>query len=131
MKSFKDYQAEMHSEESGDTHTEALTLQQRQKAKATFRKNKAKIMIGRKKAAMRKASPEKLKGRAIKQARNIIIKKILKNKSKDDISFTQRAELEKKVDKKKAAIKKIAKKLLPKIRQAEKEKMQNKGSSGK
>ena len=128
MKSFKDYQAEMPSEEISNTHTEAMTLQQRQKAKATFRKNKAKIMMGRKKAAKKIASKEKLQGRAIKQARNIIIQKILKTKKKDELSFAARSELEKKVDKKKGAIKKIAKKLLPQIRKAEKLRLSKRSS---
>ena len=113
MKSFKEFE-------------EALTAQQRQKAKATFRKNKAKIMLGRKKAAKKLASPEKLKAKAEKAARNLLIKKILKDKGKDELSFAARAALEKKLDKKKGAIKKIAKKLLPKIKAADREKLKNK-----
>jgi len=119
MKSFKEF----------NDANEALTISQRQKRKASFRKNKAKIMIARKKAAKKMASPEKLKGRAEKQARNLIIKKILKNKSKDDLSFAARGELEKKVAKKKAAIKKIAKKLLPMVKKADRAKMKNKNKT--
>ena len=70
MKSFKEF----------TDAQEALTISQRQKMKAAFRKNKAKIMIARKKAAKRMASPEKLKKRAEVAARKLIIKKILKNK---------------------------------------------------
>ena len=113
MKSFKEF----------NDANEALTISQRQKRKASFRKNKAKIMIARKKAAKKMASPEKLKGRAEKQARNLIIKKILKNKSKDDLSYSARGELEKKVAKKTAAIKKIAKKLLPMVKKADRAKL--------
>ena len=113
MKSFKEY----------TDAQEALTLQQRQKRKASFRKNKAKIMIARKKAAKKLASPEKLKARATVAARNLIIKKILKNKTKADLSFAARSELEKKVKKKSAAIKKIAKKLLPQVKKADKAKL--------
>ena len=77
MKSFKEHEAEVN--ESEET-TEAMTMQQRMKAKATFRKNKSKIAMGRKKAARKLASPEKLKGKANKAARNLIIKRLLKNK---------------------------------------------------
>lgn len=119
MKSFKEF----------NDANEALTISQRQKRKASFRKNKAKIMIARKKAAKKMASPEKLKGRAEKQARNLIIKKILKNKSKNDLSFAARGELEKKVAKKSAAIKKIAKKLLPMVKKADRAKMKNKNKT--
>ena len=110
MKSFKEFE-------------EAMTAAQRQKAKATFRKNKAKIALGRKKASKKLASKEKLQGRAEKQARNILIKKILKDKSKGDLSFAARAAIEKKLAKKKGAIKKIAKKLLPKVKQADRQKL--------
>ena len=111
MKSFKEF----------TDANEALTLSQRQKRKAVFRKNKAKIMIARKKAAKKLASPE--------QARNLIVKKILKNKTKDDLSMSARGELEKKVDKKKAAIKKIAKKLLPMVKKADRAKIKNKNNT--
>ncbi len=113
MKSFKEFE-------------EAMTAAQRQKAKATFRKNKAKIMLGRKKAAKKLASKEKLQGKAEKQARTLLIKKMTKGKGKDELSFAQRAAIEKKLDKKKGAIKKIAKKLLPKIKAADREKLKNK-----
>ena len=119
MKSFKEF----------NDANEALTISQRQKRKASFRKNKAKIMIARKKASKKMASPEKLKGRAEKQARNLIIKKILKNKSKNDLSFAARVDLEKKVAKKSAAIKKIAKKLLPMVKKADRAKMKNKNKT--
>ena len=119
MKSFKEF----------NDANEALTISQRQKRKASFRKNKAKIMIARKKAAKKLASPEQLKDRAVKQARNLIVKKILKNKTKDDLSMSARGELEKKVDKKKAAIKKIAKKLLPMVKKADRAKIKNKNNT--
>lgn len=117
MYSFKDYLVET----DGDVD-EAMTNMQRQKAKQTFRKNKAKIALGKKKAAKKIASPEQLQKRADKAARNILIKKITKDKDKSDLSFAQRSNIEKQLDKKKAAIKKIAKKLLPKLRIADREK---------
>lgn len=102
---------------------EAATIAQRQKMKAAFRKNKAKIALGRKKAAKKFASLDKLKARAEKQAKNILIKKITKDKSKADLSFGQRTSIEKQLEKKKGAIKKIAKKLLPQVRKKDRAKM--------
>ena len=58
---------------------------------------------------------DKLKKRANKQARELLLKKLTKGKGKGDLSFARRQELEKKLDKKKAVIQKIAKKLLPKV----------------
>jgi len=124
MKSFKEHNADI-SEESVD-FSEAMSLQHRMKMKAAFRKNKAKIALGKKKAAKKLASPEKLKQRAEKQAREILIKKLLKNKSKNDLSFAGRQSIEKKLDKKKAAIKKIAKKLLPQVKAKDRAKLKSK-----
>tara|TARA_B100000287_G_scaffold343063_1_gene329874 strand:+ start:1811 stop:2179 length:369 start_codon:yes stop_codon:yes gene_type:complete len=102
---------------------EAMTMATRQKMKAAFRKNKAKIALGRKKAAKKLASPEKLKARAQKQARNVLIKKLLKNKSKNQLSYAERQALEVKLAKKQGAVLKIAKKLLPAVKKADREKM--------
>lgn len=118
MYSFKDY---LTVDEDVDVG-EALTNMQRQKAKQTFRKNKAKIALGKKKAAKKIASPEQLKQRAEKAARNMLIKKITKDKDKSDLSFAQRTSIEKQLEKKKGAIKKIAKKLLPQLRKDDREK---------
>ena len=99
MKSFKDHSADI-SEESVD-FSEAMSLQHRMKMKAAFRKNKAKIALGKKKAAKKLASPEKLKAKANKAARELLIKKMLKDKKKSDLSFSGRASIEKKLEKKK------------------------------
>lgn len=112
---------------SGDV-AEVATLAQRQKMKQAFKKNKAKIALGRKKAAKKLATPDQLKKRAEKQARNVLIKKLTKGKDKGEMSFSQRAALEKQLEKKKGAIKKIAKKLLPKVKQADRAKL--KGPEG-
>ena len=62
---------------------------------------------------------ETLKKRARKQARNLLLKKITKDIPKGELSFARRQSIEKQLDKKKAVVDKIAKKLLPKVRQAE------------
>ena len=127
MKSFKDHSADI-SEESVD-FSEAMSLQHRMKMKAAFRKNKAKIALGKKKAAKKLASPEKLKSRANKAARELLIKKMLKDKKKSDLSFSGRASIEKKLEKKKGAIAKIAKKLLPGIKKKDRAKLKSKGNT--
>ena len=70
MKTFKEFTQQ----------DEAMTLATRMKMKAAFRKNKAKILRGRKKAAKKLASMDKLQARAQKQARNILLQKILQGK---------------------------------------------------
>lgn len=125
MKTFKDHSREL-SFDYPDL-SEAMSLSHRMKMKAAFRKNKAKIALGKKKAAKKLASPEKLKARANKKAREVLIKKILKDKKKSDLSFAGRAGIEKKLANKKGAIAKIAKKLLPAIKKADRAKLKSKG----
>ena len=92
--------------------------------RARMMKTKGKMIARKRKIAMkRKASPEKIKKRAAKKARDIITKKILKDKSKSDLSLAGRERLEKRLDKKKAVIAKIAKRILPKVRKAENERL--------
>ena len=122
MLSFKSY-IPVHEE----ALQEVLTIQQRMKKKQVMRRNKAKIAMGRRRAARKMASAEVLKGRAQKQARNLIVKKILKTRNKADLSYGSRAALEKMVAKRRVAIDRIAKKLLPKVRQKDRTKLQNKG----
>lgn len=102
-----------------ETPDEALNMQQRMKLARSLKKNKAKIAIGRKRAARKVASMDVLKKRAAKQARMTIMKKITKGVEKGDLSMGRRASIEKRLDKMKPKIQKLAKKLLPKVRKGE------------
>ena len=110
---------------------EALTLQQRIK-RSRIMIVKSKIIARKRKIAMRKrASPDKIKKRANKAARKIIQDKILKDREKDELSYTSRDRLEKMVDKKQPLIKRIAKKLLPAMRKKEAERLQKRKGEDK
>ncbi len=108
---------------------EALNIQQRLKLARSLKKNKAKIAMGRKRAARKTANMDTLKKRAMKQARNMIIKKITKGKDKGDMSMARKQSIEKRLDKMKPKIAKIAKKILPKVRKMEMERKKGKKSS--
>lgn len=109
-----------------ETPNEALTLQQRMKLARSLKKNKAKIAMGRKKAARRVASMDVLKKRAMKAARNTIAKKLTKGVDKSQLSMARKSDIEKRLDKIKPKIAKLAKKLLPKIRKKEMERKRGK-----
>lgn len=100
---------------------EALTTQQRLARARMFKRIQPKIKIGREKAKRRIASKEKLQARAKKQARMAIFKKLTKDIPKSELTYQRRQEIEKRLEK--PAIKKriemIARKLFPKVRQAE------------
>lgn len=120
------YNAKKRKRDSGEGTTEALTIQQRLARARSLRKNRAKIAIGRKRAARKFASMDVLKKRARKAARKAIYKKITKGIDKSDLSVARRAEIEKKLDKMGPRIDRIAKKMLPNVRKMEKERKQAK-----
>tara|TARA_B100001057_G_C22136328_1_gene676455 strand:- start:47 stop:442 length:396 start_codon:yes stop_codon:yes gene_type:complete len=104
---------------------ELLTIQQRVKLKQAIRRNKAKIQMGAKRARRKIADLDTLRKRSVKQAKNVLIKKFLKNKSKQDLSYAARGALEKKLARPgaKSAIQRLARKLLPQVRQKDRNKL--------
>ena len=106
---------------------EALTPQQRRERGRTMKRLAPKITRKRKIAMKKKASTDKLMSRAIKAAKTIIRNKMIKGKKYEDLPFAQRELIDKKVEKKKGAIQKIAKKLLPSIRKQEVERLKKQG----
>lgn len=104
-----------------DAVDEALTQQQRRARSRQLKKYQSKIKIGRERAKRRIASPEKLKMRARKTARDQVLKRITKDVPKAELTYARRQEIEKRLDTpaSKAKIERLSKKLFPKIRQAE------------
>lgn len=103
--------------------TEVLSRSARIKMGRTLKKNKAKIQRGRKIAAKRMASPEKLKQRARKGARAAIFKKLSKDVPKNDMAFSRRAEIDKRLETPmmKKKIDRLSVKLLKDVRKKEME----------
>jgi hypothetical protein len=105
---------------------EALTFAARRKKARDMQKYKSRIAIGRKKAERRTANLDTLKKRARKQARAMFFNKLSKGAPKDDVSFARRQEIEKRLDKLKPRIDRVAKKLIKKARQDELERKRSK-----
>ena len=127
MNSFDDWQEESELE----TVDEALSLSQRMKIGKRMARMSSRIQ--RKKAIKqrRMADRDQLTKRAILAARNILTKKLMGGKSKSQLSITQKIAVSKKLEKKSAVIKKISKKLFPKIMKAEKERLKAFRAKGK
>ena len=98
---------------------EALTVQQRMAKSRQMKKLAPKIAIGRARAARKMANMDTLKKRARKAARNIILKKLTKDIPKDELSMSRRQDIEKRLDKMKPKIDKLAQKVLPQVRKKE------------
>jgi hypothetical protein len=114
--SYFDMAAQVHEGEDID---EVLNMAQRRKAAINLKKNKAKIAMGRKRNAKKIADPARLKVRAQKAARREIAKKLTKGIPKSELTPARRAEIEKRLNKMKGKIDRIAKKSLPQVRRDE------------
>ena len=104
-----------------EVENEALDMTQRIARGRMFKKNKAKIAMGRKRAQRKIASMDTLKKRARKAARNVLLKKLTKDTPKGELSLSRRQDIEKRLEKKKNVIDKLSRKLLPQVRKKEME----------
>lgn len=105
---------------------EALNVQQRRARSRQMKKYKARLAVGRKKAAAKLANSGTLKKRARKAARAAIAKKLTKGIPKSELTFARKQEIEKRLDKLGSRISKLAAKMLPKLRKAEMERKRSK-----
>jgi hypothetical protein len=112
-------------------YDEALDVQQRRKLAIRMKRNKARIAMGRKRAARKVANMDKLKKRARKQARLALYKKLVKGVPKSELSLARKKEIEKRLEKPQmqAKITRAARKALPKVRKAELAKKRGGGES--
>ena len=125
MKSFKEFSQDEQLVEQYST--EALNYLQRLQKSRIFKRIKHKIQRGAKLARRKIISdPKKLMKRAIRQQRAATAKKLLKGVSLASVGIARKIEIEKKLDKMKNRIKTLARKLLPKIKKDEKNKLKNK-----
>lgn len=100
---------------------EALSIATRLKKARDLRRNKAKIALGRARAARRFASQDVLKRRARKAAYKTFYNKITKNIPKDELSPQRKAEIEKRLNTPafKNRIERMAKKMIKDVRKKE------------
>jgi hypothetical protein len=101
-----------------------LSIAQRRARGRVMRRFKTKIAVAKKRASRRKATPEKLKLRARKRAREIIRKRLAGGKSYSEMSPAEKMQLDKRMQRVPAAtLNRIATKALPTVRQAETERL--------
>jgi hypothetical protein len=106
---------------------EVLDRQQRRAKAIAMRRVKHKLKRGREKMKRKKATTEILKKRATKKAIATFKDKFSKNKRYADMDVAQKIQIDKKIEKLgKARIERIAKKLLPKVKAAERDKFKKK-----
>ncbi len=96
-----------------------LTLSQRLKRRSQMRRNKGKIRMGQKRALARKATSKAISRRSKRIAIKLIRKRILRGRKYQDLSYSSRAAVDRQVARRKSVIGRIAKRVEPKLRQAE------------
>ena len=102
-------------------HERKLSIASRRKMARAAKRTAKKRQLKKKLLAKRPKSPEKLKNTAKKAAKNVLVKKLTGGKSYSDLSISQKQTIDNKL--KPAIIAKVAKKLLPKVRAKEKERL--------
>ena len=107
--------------------------------KTLSRAARRKLSIAAKRTAKKKAkkralmkkrpkSPKKIKAAAEKAAKNFLVKKITGGQSYANLSFSQKQQVDKKIDAKKGLISRVARKMLPKIKKKERRILRGWGS---
>lgn len=104
-----------------------LSVAQRAKKAIQFRKISARVQRGKKRAAKRMASSDKLQKRSEKQALLLLKKKVAGNRGADyrSLSRSQKVSVDRAVEKRKGGgiVKRLAKRLFPTIRKNERERL--------
>ena len=105
--------------------SEVLTPAQRFKRSQQMKRLGKKIARARMIALKRPSSPDKLNQKAQRHARNLMRKKFTKGQNYADLSFQQKAQIEKKLQGKSAVINRIAMKVKPKLKKLEQQRLIN------
>lgn len=111
------------SELTRQLQLEVLNMSQRRKIGMRMKRLAKKIARTKARKKKRMKDPRALKTKAQKQARSILFKKMSGGKSSGELGIGARIAIGKKLDKKKGAIAKLAKRLMPKVKKAEVERL--------
>ena len=111
------------SELTRQLQLEVLNMSQRRKIGMRMKRLAKKIARTKARKKKRMKDPRALKTKAQKQARSILFKKMSGGKSSGELAIGARIAIGKKLDKKKGAIAKLAKRLMPKVKKAEVERL--------
>ena len=117
MKSFNEWHDE------SDEVNEALSISQRRAVGRRMKRMKNRIARGKKIKQRRMADRTQLQKRASLMARNILTKKLSGGKQKADLNVAQKIAVAKKLEGKKNAIRTLVRKLMPRVKKAERERL--------
>jgi hypothetical protein len=103
-----------------DDHiSEGLSVAQRMKKKLVMRRHKKRIGIARKIKLKRASSSGVLKQRAVRKARQLVTKRLLRGRDKSKMSASEKSAIEARVKRMKSIVQRTAKRLTPTMRKIE------------
>ena len=105
---------------------EVLSHAQRIKASLRMKKMSKRIKIARDRAMKRTPTMKVVKSRAARQARRDMFKKMTRGQDKGDVAIAKRADIEKRLDRMKPRLQRMAQKLIPQIRKNDRDRKQKK-----
>ena len=111
------------SELTRQLQLEVLNMQQRRAIGMRMRRLAQKIARTKARKKKRMKTNDQLKTKAMKQARAILFKKMSGGKAASELAMGARIAIGKKLDKKKGVIQKLSKKLFPKVKKGEVERL--------
>jgi hypothetical protein len=100
---------------------EVISKETRRKMSRNMAKlaQKSSTKLKKARSALKVASPEKIKSKAHKKAKEVFVNKLLGNKTWSDLSDQEKIQIDKKLAKKKGAIEKLSKKLTKQVKKQE------------
>ena len=102
---------------------ESLTVDQRRKRGLIMRRNETKIQRAKELAKKRLASSDQLKKRAINKARDLIRRRLAGGKDYHSLTTAEKITIDKRMEKRKSAVNKLAKRIMNKVKTAEYERL--------
>ena len=93
-----------------------LNPAQRARKAQLLRRNKAKIQMGKLISSRRLATKQTIQKRAKRRARGMVLKKLLKNRSKGSLSYSARGGYEKMLSTRKGGVDRLTKRITAKVR---------------
>ena len=99
--------------------TEALSVQGRMKRRFAARRNRQKLRVARRIALRRGSTPDRLKRRAVRGARLMVYKRLLRGRDRAGLPPAEKARLERMITRFQPLVNRISVKLLPQMRRNE------------
>lgn len=116
---------ELEVEDEGEEIEESLSVAQRMRKRMVMKRNKKRLAVARKVKLRRASSQGVLKQRAVRKARQMVTKRLLRGRDKSKMSSSEKSAVERRVKRMKNIVQRTAKRLTPTMRKIERQRLSN------